>query len=430
MSRREQLRIAVGTFEVSGVVRSLADGFARLGHEVTAAMRLGDEHFEDAEYDLDISRDVERVPFVDFKARLRGARAAPRGLRRGLSPLERLHWLAAHHDVFVFVFGSLYSDHVNGLKFRGFGRDFALLHKLGKRIVCCFMGPDVRHASAFDQEMAWLGRRGARPSLEEAVPAWGRVPVSRPLVNLRRAERWADCILSQPNQAGLALRPYHHLFIPLERAAVRARVPGRERPRVVHAPSLRAVKGTDAILGALERLRGEGVDFELRLLEQMPNHQVMRELSGADVVLDQLHLPLHGRLGVEAMASGCALATRDDTAFEPFPAQRPVWDLDAASLFPRLRRLLTDRELRVRLGHEGIAYARRWHDHVEVARRILACLGGSIAPEHEPTFFARHYRLPEGRRLTAEGLALNAEVARRHGVRLRTAAARGLVRAS
>src|SRR5208337_2124274 len=149
-------------------------------------------------------------------------------------------------DVFVFVHSSLRHDHTR-IPYRfGIGREFPLLARLGKRIVCFLNGPDVRHPSGYDQELRHL-KIPAAP-LGSLIRGWKTDPLSRPLRNLRRIERWADAIFSQPNQASLALRPYHHGYAPIDVAAYRPHVPGRTVPVVVHAPSHRGVKGTPEIL--------------------------------------------------------------------------------------------------------------------------------------------------------------------------------------
>lgn len=410
----KRMRIAVGTFEVSGFVHTLGDAFERLGHEVTTAVRVADDHFEEG-YHLDLL-EPERAPtFHELRARLLDPRARPRVPGPRASALDRLHWLVQHHDLFVFVYGSLVPDRRGHAASMGLGRDFELLRRLGKRIVVCFVGPEARHPSAYDQQLALLGSP-ARP-LGNVVGSWSRVPVAHPLVNVRRAELHADVVLSQPNQAGLALRPYTHLFAPVDLRRFRSHIPGRERPVVLHTPSYQSVKGTGEILAALERVHRSGVDFEIRMLQRISNAEVLREMRRADVVIDQLHLPLHGRLGVEAMASGCAVATCNDERLEAYPRHRPVWHIDVGNLERRLRRLLRDRDLRIRLAEEGVAYARKNHGHVNVARRVLECLEpAGYRTEHHPDFFARHYRLPEGERLPAAARRATAAVARRYGL--------------
>lgn len=425
-------RVFVGTAETSGFIHAFADGFTRLGLEVTAGLRLVVDHFGDLGYDLDLSDDLDRARWSDVLARAADPRLRSRprvGLRAG--PVERTAWVVARHDVFVFVYNSLRADRSGDSPLvRGIGREFADLKRLGKRVVACFVGPDARNAAAYDAD------RGARShdfvSLRAISASWGRDPIARAIRNVRRAELDADVILSQPNQASLALRPYHHLYAPLDLSTVRGRTPGREVPVVLHAPSNQGIKGTREILGALARLRAEGVRFDLRLLHGVAHAEVCAAMRDADVVIDQLHLPLHGRLGVEAMASGCALATADARDLEPVPPDRPIWPLTPSGLEGELRRLLTDRDLRVSLGRMGRAHARRFHDHVSVARKTLALVTSPTpaAADHHPTFFARSFELAPGETLPVGLRRATTRVATRcglpDGVTLDDLARRGL----
>ena len=406
-------RVLVGTVETSGFIPDLADGIARLGHEVNTVMCVGNDNFPTHRYDFDVGEEVFDVAWpalFDEVSRLKRSPPRPRPDAPGL---ERLRWAIAHHDVFVFVYASLWHDRRGPASQYGAGREYAWLKRLGKRVVSFFVGPEARHAAAYDQEMARLG--GGSQAMSQELPRWADVPVSRTLRNLRRAERYSDAILSQPNQAGLALRPYTHLSMPVDLSGFTPEIPGREVPVVVHAPSSRNIKGTAHILAALDALRAEGVRFELRLLDRVDNAQVRAALREADVVIDQLHLPLHGRLGVEAMAAGCALVTCDRADFEPLPPSRPIAHIDPECLRDSLRRVLTDRALRVALAREGVAYARQHHDHVVAAARIFHALDGA-PPDHRPMFFARHFRMPDGQRLPRAMLRMSDEVVMRHGL--------------
>ncbi len=406
-------RVLVGTVETSGFVPDLADGIARLGHEVNTVMCVGNENFPAHRYDLDVGEEVFDVSWPALFEEVSALERPPPRPRPDAPGHERLRWAVAHHDVFVFVYASLWHDRRGSASQYGAGREYAWLKRLGKRVVSFFVGPEARHAAAYDQQMALLG--GDYRAMSREVKSWGGVPVSRMMRNVRRAELYSDAILSQPNQAGLALRPYTHLSMPIDLSGFRPEVPGREVPVVVHAPSYRNIKGTEAILAALDALRADGVRFELRLLDGVDNAQVRAALREADVVIDQLHLPLHGRLGVEAMASGCALVTCDRADFEPYPPARPIAHIDPACLRDTLRRVLTDRATRVSLADAALDYVRRHHDHVAAAARIFQALDGA-PPDHRPRFFAQHFRMPEGERLPRAQLRMSDTVAMRHGL--------------
>jgi hypothetical protein len=375
----------------------MADGFRRLGHEATTVVSQRNPFYPDLRYDVDAGREV--IPW-SYKAE-RCAQVSR------LLWLEARHRLIARHDVFVFFWA--------GKSFLDFNSEYPFLKRLGKRIITVFNGDDVRHWSAYSQQQAFVVQERACVALQELSEAYRDDPLERPLQNIRMAERWSDLIVSQPNQSVLAVRPYVHFFVPLDLSGYRYNPPGRETPVVLHAPSHKGVKGTETILAALDRLKADGVQFELRLLHGVSSRQVLSELAEADVVVDQLHLPLHGKLGVEAMASGCALATCDREEFEPFPPGRPVWHIGPENLGDRLRRLLTDRELRLTLARAGRRHVERYHDHVEVARRMVEHLGAGRY-DHYPTFFAREYRLPRGVEIPERLKRMTTQIVRRWGL--------------
>lgn len=76
--------------------------------------------------------------------------------------------------------------------------------------------------------------------------------------------------------------------------------------RVAHAPSVSAVKGTQLILPALERLVDEKV-ITLDLVTGVPTTDMPQRFANADVVIDQMRVGSYGVAAVEAMASGCVV---------------------------------------------------------------------------------------------------------------------------
>lgn len=366
-----------------------ADGFRELGHEVTTAISIPHPRYEHFKYDIDLKSDVF-------------ARPSTRWLNRSARAMQILK-LIAQHDLFVFMWA--------GASLR-WGTEVPLLKKLGKRIVWIFCGSDARHPLAYQQEFSSIvlsDYHNERLSKDPLDP-W--------LHAVRLAERYSDLIISQPNLSGLAVRPYDHFFLPLKLSQYKHQSPGREVPVVVHAPSVKSIKGTKFILQAIERLRAEGVPFEFQLLHGVSNQEVLSALENADVVIDQLHGPLHGKLGVEAMASECALATCNREDYEPIPPNRPIWHVDPRNVYTQLKRLIIDRELRVRLALEGRAYVERYHDHVQVVQSILNALTLSEARkyDHYPTFFAERFRLPEGVTIPDNLKRITAQVVQRWGL--------------
>ena len=85
-------------------------------------------------------------------------------------------------------------------------------------------------------------------------------------------------------------------------------IQNKKRPLILHAPTNPAYKGTKYILSALETLKSEGLDFDIKLLGNMPFNQAMEWYKKCDILIDQLHVGWHGVLAMELMAMGKPVA--------------------------------------------------------------------------------------------------------------------------
>lgn len=142
--------------------------------------------------------------------------------------------------------------------------------------------------------------------------------------------------------------------------------------RVVHAPSRRGVKGTEYVLSAIEKLRSEGGQIELRLVENVPNAEAREIYKWADVVIDGLRMGWYGVLAVEAMALGKVVVCyiRDELKhYLPYPPPMAVANPD--NLYEVLKDLASNpAELRS-LGQRGRQYVEELHDAEKVTDILL-----------------------------------------------------------
>jgi mRNA-degrading endonuclease toxin of MazEF toxin-antitoxin module len=152
-------------------------------------------------------------------------------------------------------------------------------------------------------------------------------------------------------------------------------LPGREVPRVVVAPLNAAAEGTALLLAALDRLRGAGVRFELRVLDGLPRVALLDELTEADVFAEGPLGP-PSRRAHEALARGCAVLAGPGSAPEGHPAVVVTPD----TLEAELRRVLTDRAVRATLARAG----RTWVERNAAADRVAARLLAAHPPAGEP----------------------------------------------
>ncbi len=250
-----------------------------------------------------------------------------------------LAWALPRFDVFHFHFGlTLVPKRIN----------LPVLRALRKGIVYHYWGSDIRGRRP--DEVAYLRQADA------AIVGSFHVR--------RRAPRGAW--------------PEYHVVPPGIRLAdwePRIREPDRI-VRIAHAPSKRAVKGTEAVLAAVATLRAEGAPVELDLIEGTPHAEARRRYEEADVIVDQLRIGWHGLFAIESMALGkpvvCHLEAEARAETEDAWGIRcPIVSATEDTLAARLRELVAEPARLPELGRDGRAYVEQVHAHDRVARRVL-----------------------------------------------------------
>ncbi len=146
--------------------------------------------------------------------------------------------------------------------------------------------------------------------------------------------------------------------------------------RVAHAPSKRAVKGTEAVIGAVEALRARGAPIDLDLIEGVPHREARRRYAAADVIVDQLRIGWYGMFAIESMALAKPVVVHlDEQAAaeteEAFGLALPLIRANEQSLEDVLAGLLDASETLPELGRRSRDYIERVHAHTAVARRVL-----------------------------------------------------------
>lgn len=151
----------------------------------------------------------------------------------------------------------------------------------------------------------------------------------------------------------------------------------RERLVFAHAPSHRGVKGTEAILAALDQLATEGYRFDLDLIEGVAHAAALDRYRDADVVIDQLYAGWYGGVALEAMALGkpvVAYLRESDLRFLPdgMADELPILRATPSTITDELRRILeTSRDELVAQARRSRAFAERWHDPRAITARIV-----------------------------------------------------------
>ena len=144
------------------------------------------------------------------------------------------------------------------------------------------------------------------------------------------------------------------------------------RLRIVHAPSVPKVKGTEFVIEAVEGLKSEGYEIELDLIKNMSHQEAVEHYKRADIVVDQLLVGWYGVFAIECMALGKPVCVyiREELK-KHLPATRPLMATSPRDLKEDLRRLIEDEALRNGIGKTARSFVEASHDADKIAAHLI-----------------------------------------------------------
>ncbi len=275
------------------------------------------------------------------------------------------------YDAYHYYFGrSLASwDDIDEFASEAFD-DLKKVRGLGKPIVMTLQGCDVRLA----------GESNRRNAFTPCAP--GRCPVYEACLSTYDAQRrrlindilpLCDRVFYLNPELGhfvpnAAFLPYGSVDIWKVRPQPR---PANVRPRILHAPSLAGVKGTDAVLAALEALSKRHA-FDLVLVQNRTHEEAMAIYQTADIAIDQIFAGWYGGVSVELMAMGVPVMSylrEEDFVHAPAAMIRdlPVINIRPDHLEQDIEAALLRRAEWANIGHASRAFVEKWHDPMKIA---------------------------------------------------------------
>lgn len=395
------MRIFIGTEEIASLLSDLAFGFREQGYKVTTYTSAKNKFYKTHTYDIvrgTLINDI--INYWDWKFLSNRLKDYIKRIDTLLS-MPYLKWknreLIEEHDLFIFIWRPWLDESYL----------FPLLKKKGKKIICLHVGTDVRHISAFEQQY------------NIDTSGWGdffkKDNLATKIKKIRYHELYADIIYSVPDQAGLYLRGYNHLRLSLSKEKkINFKIPAQKKPLILHAPSRSAIKGTAIINETIERLKNEGYELDYTLIENMPNEALLEILTEADILCDELMLHGPGVLSAEAMAAGCAVATR---CLNVPPFQPPVCSITSETLYEKLKLLITDVDYRISLAKAGKIFVEEFNNPKNIAKQIIEDLSSEDAKQdYEPKFFIKEYELPINQNLSGKTKKLTEQVIEKYNL--------------
>ena len=180
-----------------------------------------------------------------------------------------------------------------------------------------------------------------------------------------------------------------HFSIDLDRWNPTKQEPGVDKTgklRILHAPNHVAIKGTKALVDAVETLKREGFGIELVLMRGVPNSEIQKAIESVDLVADQFVIGWYAMFAMEAMAMKkpvlCYL--REDLIDLYVKAglvrreEIPIINTNLLEIKEKIRWVYSHREELIKIGERGREFVKNHHSTErigEVFRNILTSLG-------------------------------------------------------
>ncbi len=384
-------RILIGTADIARNTSNLSLGFRELGFEVDTLVYGRSRFYDDVEYTFNTADFLDDLR-VDTDDQGRAALQAP----------DSFYAFADRYDIFIFISGSTLLPRMI---------DLPLLRAMGKTVVSRHCGTEVR-----DYELArtfWTdyGRfypyyrqdaEAPRIACETETDLLGlsryQPALANKMHNVRTSELYADVVFSGPPSHTLGARPYFQSGPAIDIGHIECRIPRRRVPVILHAPTSSLYKQTDAILQGLDELKDEGLRFHLKLLQEVPNREVCRAITEADIVIDELSCG-SGLLAFEGMAGGCAVLGGHDGVSSPLPRNRPVLNITPDNFKRAVREVVENMDLRVRLARLGRDYIDSGvSSPPAIAEYVLQALEREKRGQCDfyPTLFTERGDIPQG----------------------------------
>jgi hypothetical protein len=147
--------------------------------------------------------------------------------------------------------------------------------------------------------------------------------------------------------------------------------------RVLHAANHRHFKGTRYLLEEVDRLRAEGLQLELQLVEGVSNREALELYRAADIVFDQCLIGFHGYVAIEAMALGKPVIAyiRKPEKYLLDDEKCPIINCKPDQIGSVLRELIENRERLHELGVAGRRYVEEYFSVEAFAQRLRRAYG-------------------------------------------------------
>lgn len=247
--------------------------------------------------------------------------------------------------------------------------DLPLYRLFGKKVVMHYLGNDVQGYKKSVEKYKWTNMRGFIGNNDPVLydlKIQKRIAFESKFLDLKFV--CAPCyseFIPQSKVIPLAIDVNTYSFTVHPQNAVL---------EIMHAPTLRAFKGTDYILGAIEKLISEGYPIRLNLVENVTHDVLKEQYKRCDIFIDQIMGGWYGTAAIEAMALGRpVICSIRESYFQyiDYGNQIPIIHADPDCIYDSILYLINNR---IKLSEIGIAsrkFVEKVHDHNKIVVELI-----------------------------------------------------------
>ncbi len=212
--------------------------------------------------------------------------------------------------------------------------------QMGKKIVCCYYGSDLR-------------TRGIIKELDE-------------ISDLNITSEFDHLALK---------KDLHYLFYPYDISELPVmKESNSDSVKIIHTPTNRKFKGTEIIIDVIEKVKKER-KIEFILHENKSRDYLLQEKSKCDISIDQVGGTMggtgYGKAGLESLGMGLPTITNMSEEYNGWLPENPfVVANNGNDLFNKLIELIDNKELRKQLGEAGKQWIKKYHSFESVNNKL------------------------------------------------------------
>ena len=145
-----------------------------------------------------------------------------------------------------------------------------------------------------------------------------------------------------------------------------------EKLVVLHAPSNRKIKNTQAIINAIQTLRSEGLEIELNIAENVEHEKLLGMISESHIIVDWINpdFGIYGVLSIESMGIGRpVICTLTESLYKEYDL--PIINCHPNDLSNTIKNLYSTRDKLTDKGRLGYDFVHKHHDSSEIAKKVI-----------------------------------------------------------